>query len=53
MRSEAELGSTSQTEPLKLFLIAGEHSGDALGAKLIEGLRAKARAPLIFSGVGG
>jgi lipid-A-disaccharide synthase len=53
MRSEAELGSTSQTEPLKLFLIAGEHSGDALGAKLIEGLHAKARAPLIFSGVGG
>jgi lipid-A-disaccharide synthase len=32
--------STPALRPLKLFLIAGEHSGDALGAKLIEALRA-------------
>jgi len=39
--------------PLKLFLIAGEHSGDALGAKLIEGLRAQSTRPLELQGVGG
>lgn len=38
--------------PLKIFIVAGEHSGDALGAKLIDALRA--RLPSItFSGVGG
>ena len=40
-------------EPLKLFLIAGEHSGDALGGKLIEALRAQSMRPLEFQGVGG
>jgi lipid-A-disaccharide synthase len=39
--------------PLKLFLIAGEHSGDALGGKLIEALRAQSRRPLAIQGVGG
>jgi lipid-A-disaccharide synthase len=39
--------------PLKLFLIAGEHSGDALGAKLIEALRAQSSRPLELAGVGG
>ena len=42
-----------QTEPLKLFLIAGEHSGDALGAKLIEALRALSPRPLALEGVAG
>lgn len=37
---------------LKIFLIAGEHSGDALGAKLIDALRAKRQA-ITFAGVGG
>ncbi|MGC1346660.1 MAG: lipid-A-disaccharide synthase, partial [Methyloceanibacter sp.] len=39
--------------PLKLFLIAGEHSGDALGGKLIEALRAQSSKPLELRGVGG
>jgi lipid-A-disaccharide synthase len=39
--------------PLKLFLIAGEHSGDALGAKLIEALHAQSPRPLEIQGVGG
>jgi hypothetical protein len=39
--------------PLKLFLIAGEHSGDALGAKLIEALRTQSARPIEFQGVGG
>jgi lipid-A-disaccharide synthase len=37
--------------PLKLFLIAGEPSGDRLGAALMAGL--KALAPVEFAGVGG
>ena len=40
-------------KPLKLFLIAGEHSGDALGGKLIAALRAQSRRPLEIEGVGG
>src|SRR5262245_52559538 len=40
-------------KPLKLFLMAGEHSGDALGAKLIEALRTQSARPIEFLGVGG
>ncbi len=40
-------------EPLRLFLVAGEPSGDALGAALIRGLRATSARPLALSGVGG
>ena len=40
-------------KPLKLFLIAGEHSGDALGGKLIAALRAQSKRPLEIQGVGG
>src|SRR5512144_1822145 len=39
--------------PLKLFLIAGERSGDTLGGKLIEALRAQSTRPLELRGVGG
>jgi lipid-A-disaccharide synthase len=39
--------------PLRLFLIAGEHSGDALGAKLIEALKALSSHSLELEGVGG
>lgn len=49
--------ASSQTEagpgPLKIFLVAGEHSGDALGAKLIGALKAQHAEPIAFSGVGG
>ncbi len=37
--------------PLKLFLIAGEPSGDRLGAALMAGL--KSLAPVTFTGIGG
>ena len=40
-------------KPLKLFLIAGEHSGDALGGKLIAALSAQSQRPLEIEGVGG
>jgi len=36
-----------------IFLVAGEHSGDALGAKLMAALGERSEAPLIYSGVGG
>jgi lipid-A-disaccharide synthase len=49
----APSAAAAQGEPLKLFLIAGEHSGDALGAKLIEALRALSPRPLELAGVGG
>jgi lipid-A-disaccharide synthase len=37
----------------KIFLIAGEPSGDSLGAALIRGLRAESTQPLEFVGIGG
>jgi len=41
----------SPAEPIKIFLIAGEPSGDRLGAALMTSLRNP--APVAFSGVGG
>lgn len=38
---------------IRLFVVAGEHSGDALGAKLMAGIRATAARPVRFEGVGG
>lgn len=38
--------------PLRLFLVAGEHSGDALGAKLMAALRAARPDGIAFAGVG-
>ena len=40
-------------QPLRLYLIAGEHSGDALGAKLLVALRTIHRGPIEVAGVGG
>jgi len=37
----------------EIFLIAGEPSGDALGADIIRALRATAPGPARFAGVGG
>ncbi len=39
--------------PLKVFLIAGEESGDALGAGLMQALSAATGGAVRFSGVGG
>jgi lipid-A-disaccharide synthase len=39
--------------PLKIFLVAGEHSGDALGAKLMAALKTRHGGPIEFAGVGG
>src|SRR5690606_17350616 len=40
-------------EPITVFLVAGEHSGDALGARLMAAIRARLGARVSFSGVGG
>jgi lipid-A-disaccharide synthase len=44
--------STSEAGPL-LFLVAGEPSGDALGARLMAALRAETGGRVRFAGVGG
>lgn len=38
---------------MKLYFVAGEHSGDARGAELMRALQARAQAPLEFHGAGG
>lgn len=40
-------------QPLHVFLVAGEPSGDMLGARLMQGLRAEHGGDVRFSGVGG
>ena len=50
---ETTPASASPVGPLRLFLIAGEHSGDALGARLIDALRLLSPRPLELAGVGG
>lgn len=37
----------------RIFIVAGEHSGDLLGGKLMAALKEKSFLPLLFSGVGG
>ncbi len=37
----------------RIFIVAGEHSGDLLGGKLMAALNKKCESPIIFSGVGG
>ena len=39
--------------PIRLFLVAGEHSGDALGAKLMSALKSRLGDRMAFAGVGG
>lgn len=38
---------------LRIFLVSGEPSGDALGAALMRGLRRRSPVPVVFAGVGG
>ncbi|MBV8664683.1 MAG: lipid-A-disaccharide synthase [Hyphomicrobiales bacterium] len=43
----------SAARPLRIALVAGEHSGDQLGFKLMRGLRAETGGAVTFLGVGG
>ena len=45
--------ASAPTKPLSIFLIAGEHSGDALGGKLMQALKANSEIPITFNGLGG
>lgn len=47
------MGDAGRRGELKVFLVAGEHSGDALGGKLMSSLIDKSPAHLSFAGVGG
>lgn len=40
------------TRPLKLFVVAGEHSGDALGGRLMAALNGQASGAITYAGVG-
>jgi lipid-A-disaccharide synthase len=37
----------------RIFIVAGEHSGDQLGGKLMAALKAASEDPILFTGVGG
>ncbi len=45
--------SSDAVRALKIYVIAGEHSGDALGAKLMAAIRSAHSGGVVFSGVGG
>lgn len=45
--------STSPPRPIRLFVVAGEHSGDTLGAGLMAALQALRPGGVSFTGVGG
>ena len=47
-----ESNITLGKRPLRIFVVAGEHSGDALGAKLMSALKAKLGGAVEFAGVG-
>lgn len=44
---------TAAARPLRVHLVAGEESGDRLGAALMRALRARCGDSVVFSGVGG
>jgi lipid-A-disaccharide synthase len=51
--NEAPSGSAEHPPGMRIFVIAGEESGDCLGASLMAGIEDLAPGPVRFSGVGG
>jgi lipid-A-disaccharide synthase len=49
----APAGPARGGHDLRLFLVAGEHSGDALGGRLMAALNARCKGPVHYLGVGG
>lgn len=43
----------ARTGPLRVFIVAGEHSGDRLGGKLMKAMRRRLGNDVLFAGVGG
>src|SRR4029077_16581806 len=52
-RDDQQSGSIGHPSGISIFLIAGEESGDHLGASLMAAIQALAPGPVTFSGVGG
>ncbi len=53
-RNDPDGAAIAMARPARIFIIAGEHSGDALGAKLMEALTAQCgETGVTFEGVGG
>ncbi len=53
MPRDVAAARSAEVRPLRLALIAGEHSGDALGGKLMAAIRDKAGREVSWVGVGG
>lgn len=47
------MAADAPVRPLRLYLVAGEHSGDALGAKLMAEIKSRLGEGVAFQGVGG
>ena len=52
-RPTRERTYSAEGQDLRLFIVAGEHSGDALGAKLMAALNERRRGRVRYVGVGG
>ena len=52
-RPTRERSYSAEGQDLRLFIVAGEHSGDALGAKLMAALNERRRGRVRYVGVGG
>ena len=48
-----QTGAPAADRPLKIFVIAGEPSGDLLGARLMEAIKRQADRSIRFTGIGG
>ncbi|MGE8943526.1 lipid-A-disaccharide synthase [Leptospira interrogans] len=46
-------GAGGRTDAVRIFLVSGEHSGDALGGRLMGALRARLGDGVVMAGVGG
>ena len=53
MNAVTQIGDEAQPGPLKVFLVAGEPSGDNLGGALAKALKAHAPYPIEIKGTGG
>jgi lipid-A-disaccharide synthase len=42
-----------EEKPLSVYIIAGEASGDLIGAHLMRSLKKQSRRPIVFNGIGG
>src|SRR5215471_5120175 len=52
-RDDRRSGGTERPSGMRIFLIAGEESGDRLGASLMAAIEGLASGPVTFFGVGG